>query len=192
MPRSYADFEAAIQWGIQQNVDLILNIFAWKNSVFSFEELLSLEKLTKQAENHNILWINACGDDREGRPEARFPARFACVLSIGAFDEETKQAFYSVKSHTLDFLVPVDKTVLPGLLSGSQNQEFVSIVSGLAAVVGGGMVGGYMDNLKQRGEDVQIGQIRVLLKQKADQQYQLIKPRDVAFGWGVLGNVNRN
>ena len=108
----YPAFEAAIQWGIQQNVDLIVNIFAWKKSVFSFEELLSLEKLTKQAENHNILWINACGDDREGRPEARFPARFARVISIGAFDEETKQAFYSVKSHTLDFLVPVDKTVL--------------------------------------------------------------------------------
>ena len=50
------------------------------------------------------------------------------------------------------------------------------------------MVGQSLDEFKSKGHNYKVDRIAVEMRRKADKQFQMVRPRDLEFGWGVLGN----
>ena len=130
------DIAKAINYAIDQNVDIINMSFGGNNS-------LTMHEPIKNAYNEGIILVASSGN--YGDNEVLYPARFPETIAVGATDINNNIANYSNEGENLDLVAPGGSESTYGILSTSgDNQKYIEMigtsmatpyVSGVAALL---------------------------------------------------------
>ncbi|MBM7661605.1 hypothetical protein JOC85_002408 [Bacillus mesophilus] len=165
------DLAAAIEWSIQNKMDIINLSFGYLNEDPVIKELLDT------AYNNGILVVAAAGNNVE---EVMYPARHASVISVGAVDEMNLKADFSPTSNEIELVAPG-----VGIISTYLNNEY-SIISGTSMATP--YVTGILALLKEANPTLGAVELRSLLQKTV---LDLGVPgKDQEFGLGLAQSLD--
>lgn len=140
----------AIDWAIEQNVDIINMSFGTTKNV------AELESAIKRAAAADILMIAAVGD----QAEIAYPAAYDEVIAVGSVTSEGKPAENSAKGEVLELMAPGENIMSSGIFGGVVGASGTSMAT--PHVVGTASV------LMELNPDMPVDYIRALLNYSAN------------------------
>jgi len=115
-----SDIAEAINYAVDQNVDIINMSFGGYNS-------LTMHEPIKNAYNEGIILVASSGN--YGENEVLYPARFPETIAVGATDINDNITNYSNEGGNLDLVAPGGSESTYGILSTSgYNKDYVEMV----------------------------------------------------------------
>ncbi|MDC3411968.1 S8 family peptidase [Aquibacillus sp. 3ASR75-11] len=167
---STIDLALAIDWAIQNNMDIINLSFEFRESVDYIEELIN------EAYEKGILVVAAAGNNGQQDGTIAYPAKYPSVIAVGAVNSNYKLPTFSKTGATLEI-------VAPGV---NINSTYVN--NGFAEMSGTSMAtaygSGYLALLKEAYPTLQATNIRNIMQEKA---LDLGVPgKDPLYGYGFI------
>jgi hypothetical protein len=97
---SYSNVIQAIEWAIDNQINIISMSFGGNATSQSFQEAI------KKANEQGILLIAAAGNAGSGTETVTYPALYPEVISVGAIDSNSTRATFSSTGNELDLMAP--------------------------------------------------------------------------------------
>lgn len=164
------DLAEAIDWAINQKVDII-------NMSFEFAENdIVVEALLKKAYNNGILIVGAAGND--GGSEVKYPAKYSSVIAVGSVDKTLKKSSFSNTGSDLEIVSPG-----VNIYSTWTNNNY-SYSSGTS--MSAAFVSGYLALMKEKYPEKTASELRTFMQKSA---IDLGTPgKDAFYGFGLIKN----
>lgn len=180
---------AGLEWAIDAGADVVAMLVDLPEIGEAQSE--DLQALIDRAVQRGMLLVAPVGTMENKKPESRYPACMAGVLSVGAHDLYGQRSSFSARSYDLDLLAPGE-----GLLTSGPQQTAVWNLKSCS--IAAAFVAGFLALVRQwqceHGRETAPEAVFNLLRNTAVARRAFNKGEDVEYGYGALnaGEILKN